>query len=356
MKSIFKFAVAAGLALGATAMPARAQQEIKLTVVAGHPPATFGVAMLRDFFIPEVDKRLAAAGGKYKIKWTQAYAGSIAKPREVLETVEKGIGDVGYVPALFEADKLPLEQITYVTPFGTNDLVKLIGIVRQLREAIPQMQAAFKKHNQIQLANIGVDTYHILTKFPVHTVADLKGHKFGTAGLASRWLEGSGWVPVKGALTTYYNSLQTGVIEGTIVFESAIKPYKFYEVAPYITKVSFGAQQASDLTVNLNRWQKFPKELRTIFTEVAKEYEAKVALAYQGAAQKSMDYAAAHGAKISTLPAAERKKLAKMLPNLAKEWAAKLDKKGLPGTKTLVTYMTLSRKAGIKHAREWDQE
>ena len=356
MKPIFKFTVAAAMAFGAAIAPAKAQQEIKLTVVSGHPPATFGVAMLRDFFIPEVDRRLAAAGGKYKIKWTQAYAGSIAKPREVLETVEKGIGDVGYVPALFEADKLPLEQITYVTPFGTNDLVKLMGIVRQLRQAIPEMDAAFKKHKQVHLANIGVDTYHIVTKFPVNAVADLKGRKFGTAGLASRWLEGSGWVPVKGALTTYYNSLQTGVIEGTIVFELAIKPYKFYEVAPYITKISFGAQQASDLTVNLNRWQKFPPELRKIFTDVAKEYEAKVALAYQAAAQKSMDYAAAHGAKITTLPPAERKKLAKLLPNLAKEWAAKLDKKGLPGTKTLVTYMTLSRKAGIVHAREWDQE
>ncbi len=218
MKNIFKTTVAIGVALGAISATANAQEIIKLTVVAGHPPATFGVKLLRDYFIPEVDKRLAISG-KYKIQWTQAYAGSIAKPREVLETVEKGIGDVGYVPALFEADKLPLEQITYVTPFGTNDLVKLMEIIRQLREAIPEMQAAYKKHNQIQLANVGVDTYHTVTKFPVKAVADFKGHKFGTAGLASRWLEGSGWVPVKGALTTYYNSLQTGVIEGTIVFE-----------------------------------------------------------------------------------------------------------------------------------------
>ena len=356
MKTIFRLGMTAGLVIVAVAGPARAQEVIKLTVVAGHPPATFGVSLLRDYFIPEVDKRLAAAGGKYKIQWTQAYAGSIAKPNEVLETVEKGIGDVGYVPALFEADKLPLEQVTYVTPFGTNDLIKLMGIIRQLREEIPDMQAAYKKHKQVQLANVGVDTYHIVTKFPVHSIADFKGHKFGTAGLASRWLEGTGWVPVKGALTTYYNSLQTGVIEGTIVFELAITPYKFYEVAPYITKISFGAQQASDLTVNLNRWQKFPKDLQAIFIDVAKEYEQRVAVAYQAAGQKSMDYAAEHGAKISTLPAAERKKLAAMLPNLAKEWAGNLDKKGLPGTKTLVSYMNLSRKAGIEHAREWDKE
>ncbi len=137
---------------------------------------------------------------------------------------------------------------------------------------------------------------------------------------------------------------------------SAITPYKFYEVAPYITRISFGAQQASDLTVNLNRWHKFPKEVRDIFVDVAKIYERKVAEAYQSAGEKSMNYAAEHGAKISTLPEAERRKLAAMLPNLAKQWAANLDKKGLPGTKTLVTYMDLCRKAGIHHAREWDNE
>ena len=133
MKTIFRLGMTAGLVIVAVAGPARAQEVIKLTVVAGHPPATFGVSLLRDYFIPEVDKRLAAASSEYKIQWTQAYAGSIAKPNEVLETVEKGIGDVGYVPALFEADKLPLEQVTYVTPFGTNDLIKLMGIIRQLR-------------------------------------------------------------------------------------------------------------------------------------------------------------------------------------------------------------------------------
>jgi TRAP-type C4-dicarboxylate transport system substrate-binding protein len=345
----------ATLAIGALSYEASAEEIIKLTVVSGHPPATAGVRLLRDYFIPEVDKRLAA-GGRYKIQWTQAYAGAIAKPREVLETVEKGIGDVGYVPALFEADKLPLEQITYVTPFGTDDLLKLMSIVRQLREAIPEMQDAYKKHNQIQLANIGVDTYHILTTFPVKSVDDFKGRKIATAGLASRWLEGSGWVPVKGALPTYYNLIQTGVTEGAITFESAISPYKFYEVAPYITKVGFGAELASDLTVNLRRWQKFPPEVREAFLATAKDYERLVALDYQSAASKSMEFAAQHGAKISTLPKSERERLAKMLPNIAEQWAKSLDKKGLPGTKTLTVYMNLCRKAGLDHARQWDNE
>ena len=346
--------VATAVLAAAASLPAGAE-EIKLTAISGHPPVTIGVANLRDFYIPEVNKRLAAAG-KHKIVWTEAYGGSVAKPAAVLEAVEKGIGDVGYLPALFEADKLPLDQITYVTPFGTSDLPKLIQVVRELRAQIPEMNQAYTKHKLVYLAGVGVDDYHLVSKFPIASRADLDGKKFGTAGLSSNWLKGTGAVPVAGALTTYYNSLQTGVIDGIITFESALKGYKYYEVAPYITKVSFGAQYASAVVINKTRWDKLPADVREVITTVGKEYEAKVNLAYLTAGEASLKIAADGGAKISDLSAEERRKLAAGLPNMAKEWAKALDAKGLPGTKTLVTYMELSRKAGIEHAREWDKE
>ena len=66
-------------------------ETISLTVVAGHPPITKGVAGVRDFFIPEVDRRLAEAGSTYSIDWTQAYAGAVADVNGVLEAVESGI-------------------------------------------------------------------------------------------------------------------------------------------------------------------------------------------------------------------------------------------------------------------------
>ena len=338
----------------AIALPAGAE-EIKLTAISGHPPVTLGVSHLRDFYIPEVNKRLAAAG-KHKIAWTEAYGGSVAKPAAVLEAIEKGIGDVGYMPALFEADKLPLDQITYVTPFGTSDLPKLIGVVRELRARIPEMNQAYLKHKLVFLAGVGVDDYHLVTKFPVASRADLDGKKLGVAGLSSNWIKGTGAVPVAGALTEYYNSMQTGVIDGIITFESALKGYKYYEVAPYVTKVSFGAQYASAVVMNKPRWDRLPADVREVFTAVGKEYEAKVNLAYRTAGEESLKIAVAGGAKISELPEAERRKLAAGLPNVALDWAKAIDAKGQPGTKTLSTYMELSRKAGIKHAREWDKE
>ena len=61
------------------------------------------------------------------------------------------------------------------------------------------------------------------------------------------------------------------------------------------------------------------------------------------------------GAKVAPFGEAERRAWAHALPNIAKQWAADLDKKGLPGTKILNTYMAELRNAGVKPARDWDK-
>ena len=68
-------------------------KDYKMTVVAGHPPIFLWVTLCRDFFIPEVDKRLLEAGGKHKIVWNQAYGGTVAKIGGALEAIEEGIAE-----------------------------------------------------------------------------------------------------------------------------------------------------------------------------------------------------------------------------------------------------------------------
>lgn len=351
LKTTLLATLALGVALPALAAP----QEIKLTVGSGHPALSGAVKEIRELFIPEVDKRLAATG-KFKIVWTEAYAGTIAKPPGMLKAVEDGAIDVGHVPFLFNGDKLPLEQITYVTPFGPEDPVKLTEVIKQLRKAVPEMDQQLLKHKQILLAPLPTDAYQIVAKKPIEKVDDLKGMKLGTAGQAGNWVRNTGVVSVAGDLTTFYNSMQTGVYEGIITFDTAVSSYKFYEVAPYITKVGFGVQYASGLTVNERRWKGFPQEVKDAFLAVAPIYEKKVSEYYRDAGEASIKNAVEKGGKVVPFPAEERGKLAKMLPNIAKEWAAEVDKKGLPGSKTLAAYLELCREAGIPHARAWDKE
>ena len=339
-----------GAILAVAGVPAFADS-FSFTVVAGHPPITGGVAEISKVFIPEVTKRLEAMG--HTVSWTEGYAGSIAEPSGVLEAVESGIAEFGYVPHLFEGDKLPLEQITYITPFGTDDLTKLMTVMEQLHDAIPEMDQAWEKNGQRMLAPVGIDSYHFDTNFEINSIDDLKNKKIGTAGLALNWLKDTGAVPVAGALTTFYNAMSTGLYDGVLTFESAIAPYKFYEVAPYITKINFGAMYASALTVNLDTWNSLPADVQTAIQEAADMYRESTAEFYQTAGAKSLETAAANGATIHEFSAEQRAAYAERLPDFAKEWAEKLDAQGMPGTKTLQTYMQLCKDAGIEHARNW---
>ncbi len=44
------------------------------------------------------------------------------------------------------------------------------------------------------------------------------------------------------------------------------------------------------------------------------------------------------------------------LPNLAKEWADRMEKRGLPGRKVVKTFMDEARAMKVSIARHWDRE
>ena len=329
--------------------------QFNLTVAAGHPPASIGVAGVRDFFIPEIDRRLEEAGGEHSIQWTEAYGGSLADFRGVLEAVEDGIADMGYVAHLFEADKLPLEQITYLVPFGTDSTVVQMEIIDRLHDEVPEMLDAWGEYNQMVLAPTGIDTYHFVTDFPISDISDLSGRRLSVSGLATNWLGGTDAVPVSGALPTYYNSMATGLTEGMVTFESAVASYSFHEVAQIVTRVNFGAQYSSALTINQEAWERLPEEVQAVFLEVAGEYRTRIAEAYETAGERSLTRAVEAGATVVAADPQFRQELADGMQNVALEWAADMDARGLPGSLILKTYLDLANEAGVTFVRDWSE-
>src|SRR3989339_430075 len=88
--------------------PKKAAEQITLRIGAGQTPQGFTwIRSVTEYFIPYVDKKLAEKGN-YRIKWVEAWGGTVAKVDEVLEAVEGGLLDIGWVGNVFEAAKLPL--------------------------------------------------------------------------------------------------------------------------------------------------------------------------------------------------------------------------------------------------------
>ncbi|MDP6270016.1 MAG: C4-dicarboxylate ABC transporter substrate-binding protein, partial [Alphaproteobacteria bacterium] len=121
-------------------------------------------------------------------------------------------------------------------------------------------------------------------------------------------------------------------------------------------KVNFGSQFAGGLSINKDVWASFPADMKKIFLAVSAEYDVRFAKGQQAAADKLLGIMVKKGAKVAELPAAERKRWAQAIPNIAKAWAAGLEKKGLPGKAVLKGYMQGLAKAGVQVPRDWSAE
>lgn len=333
-----------------------AQQTINLTAIDGYPIRAMWVKEFAEFYIPEVDRRLAAAG-KYKIRWNQAWGGQIVKPRGVLEGLQRGLGDIGVVTTPFHTDKVPMQALAYVTPFVTSDPALVARTLDGLAHKFTAVMNEFAAYNQVYLTTaVVLDSYQLFTKPPVKQLTDLKGLKINGAGTNLRYLDGLGAKGVAGPLTTYYNNIQTGVVDGAFLWPEAAVSFKLAEVAPHMLKADLGSVNTKVISANSETWKKLPPEVKKVLQEVAIAYRDRLAgIAAKRGKSSEAAYTKAGGA-ITDMSDEARAAWAKGLPNLAKEWAAKLDGQGKPGSKVLSAYMDALRAGGAKPLRHWDRE
>lgn len=332
---------------------AHAQQTIKLTAAGGHPPVFLWVKLLDEFYIPEVDKRLAAAGGKHKVEWTKAWGGTLIKIGSESKGISDGVADFGFVGTLFEAAKFPMQNVSYVAPFGTDNLGAVGTIVADMQKKIPAMGDTWTKNGLVYLGGTALDTYHLWTNFPVKSIDDLKGKKISAPGPSANWIKNTGAVAVAGSLPTYYEDIKSGVSNGAITFSTGAWGAKLHEVAPYVTKVNFGSMYAGAIVMNKRRFDALPPEVQQVFRDVGLEYDKRFAEAQRSTADALLQKMAAAGATVSELPAAERQRWADTIPNVAQTWATDLQGKGVPGTEILKAYMEGLKKSGAQLPRDW---
>lgn len=360
-KRIFLRAAAAATLAAGVLPAAKAQQTFKLTIASAHAATLPWVGLMSTLFVPEVNKRVAALNKGFNIEWREAYGGQLYKANATLTSVEQGVTDIGYVFNQLEAAKMPLAQFGTVTPFTTDDVRIVLDVVNELNERIPALQKEWDRNNMVFLGATAVDTYHLFTKHPIATYADLRGRKISAPGSIGLWLRGSGAVPVDGSLNTYYTDIQTGVSEGTISISTGILPSKVYEVAPYITTVNLGALYIGGMAMNKDSFGKLPPEVQKIVKDVGKEYSKVLGTTlmqrYENALKTMVDVGAKQvpPVRVTSMSAGEREKWVKTMPNLAADWAKTNASKG-PGREIVKAYMDALRARGVKPARDWDKE
>src|SRR5690606_27549886 len=280
-------------------------------------------------FIPTVDAALE--GTDYSVDWTEAYGGTLASVGGELEAIEDGLAEIGGVPTVFEPTSLPLQNVTYFTPFGTPDASVILEIVDNLDAEIPGMAESWHEYDVEYLGGgFALDNYLLMTNFPVNSIDDLEGRRIAAPGPAVNWLEGTGAVGVAGNLTTYYNDLQTGVFDGVIVFPTAAAPAKLQEVAPHITITDFGAQYAGSVVANKPWFDEQPEAVQAALREGAKAYTEAYLQEQSSRVEAALAGMQENGGTLTTLSDEEKARWAAALPQIADTWAKAAEADNLP--------------------------
>ena len=242
------------------------------------------------------------AGGEYTIKVYPAE--TLVKMYETIDAVRTGAvemanvawGAFGGLDPRFNSAELPfLYNNVRANAAGAEASAELYSTVFE------------EKFNQKALANQTVSGLDLISKRPVKTLEDWKGLVVGTisptTATVTELLGGSSVVIV---WTEAYSNLEKGVIDATLQGTMWMVVGKLTDVAKNVT-LAYIITTCHGYTINLDVWNKMPKNLQDIMIEEAKraahaydEYQIQCTEVDHPALLKSI------GCDVYTVPKAER--------------------------------------------------
>lgn len=326
---------------------AQAQSTVRLRIGMGHPPMAqpYGQVMAQ-FFVPELKKRAKAAGINLSI--IEAYSGSVAKLAEIMGAVESGLLDIGAVVYPFESSRLFLQNFNYWIPFSNPDAVAVLDATRKTHDAIPELYDTFLKNKQRLLYLASTDNYGIGTSFEWNDLSELKGRKIAAAGPNLPWIKNSGAIPVQAGANDFYSGIQTGIYDGVIFHPAAYVGFKLHEVGKNFKICNLGSMAIFGITINEATWQKLPEALQKILLELSLEAEARSGAQANDGHTSALKFMRAEGVKVETITDQARMEWAESVKDLPGTMAKEADSRGLPGTKTVKTYLKFMAESGYE--------
>ena len=161
MIGTFTRRTALGIALALTTAPAFAAETIKAVVIDGYPRAMW-VQEFTNFFIPEVDKRLAESGN-YVMDWQESYGGPSSNPRACWKASSWVWATLASSPRSSTPRNCPARACRgNAVRFRRSRAVA--KAVDEIAREFPTMQNEFAAQNQVYLATgVVLDSYQMFS-------------------------------------------------------------------------------------------------------------------------------------------------------------------------------------------------
>jgi len=250
--------------------------------------------------------------------------GEIVPGLQVLDAVQNGTVEAGHTVSYYYVGKDPTFAFDACMPFGLN--VRQQNSWMRTGGGQELMREFFKDYNIVQFAcgNTGTQMGGWFRK-EIKTVEDLKGLKFRIAGLAGQILSKLGVVPQQIAGGDIYPALEKGTIDAA----EWVGPYDdeklgFNKVAKYYYYPGWweGGPQLS-VMVNIEQWNKLPKEYQAILEAACAEANIWMVAKYDALNPTALKKLIAGGTQLRAFPRPVMEACLKEANQLYAETAAK---------------------------------
>lgn len=285
-------------------------------------PEVVNTSKIDTYFSSEVEKR---SGGKIKIQ--HFWANTLGGEAEMVDLVGSGAVDFGLIVTGNQYSRMPFTAVTNALPFTYEDGPRLNRLTADIFTTNATIQAELAAANLHPLLYRYLPDYRIYCTRPIKTMADLQNRKIRSYGsFVPVMFEAIGAIPVNIPPVDMVQAMQSGAMDCTYMFNSAVKAFKIDQVAKFGTDLSFGVISAHTLFVSKSKWEGWPQEVRALLEEVAADAEAfgneliarDEAAAVAGLEESGMEIVAFE----------ETEALRARVPDMLDVWAGKMDEMG----------------------------
>jgi TRAP-type C4-dicarboxylate transport system substrate-binding protein len=225
-------------------------------------------AVTTQWFANELDRR---TGGKHKIRIH--WGGSVAGINEIPTALENGVGDLGDVVTPYFPDQLLINNaISYFWP-QPNSSIELGLLMQVWNQTYPQFSQELSKYKLKLIGLRPLEAYGMICNKPVRSVEDFKGLRVRSYGFAlPALIKALGGVPVSMGTPETYEALERKIIDCSPVGPTLAAGWKYDEIAKYYIELPLGASWGHLIAMNIDKFNKLPKELQVELESIGREY------------------------------------------------------------------------------------
>jgi len=311
------------LLLGMTSM---AFAEVTLSYSNFFPP-THIQSQLAEQWCKEVEAR---TNGAVKINYYPG--GTLSGAKQTYDGVVEGISDIGLSVLAYSRGRFPVmaavdlplgyttgAQATMVANAVYNEFTP-----REFRDVQPMY---FHAHGPGLLFD---------TPRPVANLEELKGLKIRATGNSAKLVKALGGTPVAQSMPTCYQSLQKGVVDGSMHPVESNKGWKLAEVVKFGTESYPVAYTTTFFVVmSKDKWEELGTDNQKIITEINNEWAVKHGQAWDEADAAGKQFFLEKGGKFISLTKEESSRWVEAALPVIEDYQTNASKKKVDGKKVV---------------------